>query len=328
MVRRLLLRVALAVAVVAGCLFPGAAAQAYPTACFPADSSVVARAALTAAATLPEPSRSNMTTRVTAIGDDYASRGMFDSGGYIDAVLKAGNQWGFEWDCSTNSRFYDLDRTAPTVGVTVSSGWYSMSGVLRASWSGSDVGRGLRYVDARWQRAPFNGTFSAWSYPAGWQHLTGHALSLSMAPGFTYCVSVRGVDWPGNVSAWSVPRCGSAPLDDRSLAASSGWRRTTGAAFYDRTVTQTARQYQVLSRSRVQARRVAVLATRCSGCGTVGVYWNGRLVRKLVLDSVTYEPRSAFTVLSSGNLQVGTLSLKTLTARRTVQIDGLALSRQ
>jgi hypothetical protein len=82
----------------------------------------------------------------------------------------------------------------------------------------------------------------------------------------------------------------------------------------------------VLTRTGVQTKRIAIVATRCSGCGTIGVYWNGVLLKKLVLAATTTRNKQVISVTSFGSVRTGTLTIKTLTTG-SAKIDGLALRR-
>jgi len=68
------------------------------------------------------------------------------------------------------------------------------------------------------------------------------------------------------------------------------------------------------------------VASRCPGCGTVGAYWNGTLIRTIVLNSTTTAHQQLFTITDFGTVKAGTLVSKTLKTGST-RIDGLASSR-
>jgi hypothetical protein len=115
-------------------------------------------------------------------------------------------------------------------------------------------------------------------------------------------------------------------LDDRSVYVSTGWTRDTGGGYYAGTATSTSRSGPYLTRTGVQARRLSLLATRCSWCGTVGIYWNGVLIRKISLSSHTTANRQLFGIVDFGHVRTGTVTIKTLTPGVT-HIDGLGTSR-
>jgi hypothetical protein len=219
------------------------------------------------------------------------------------------------------------DRTPPTLTMVAPTGAYTLS-TIEAAWSTGDATSGVATVDARYVRARYSGPFGAPVYPSDWQNTAAAAVTMAgLASGYTYCVSARARDIAGNVSAWSTPRCSAVALDDRSLAASAGWTRTTGSAHHAGTATATSRAGPTLTRTNVQAKRVYLIATRCADCGTVGVYLNGRLIKQVSLRSTTTTHRDVMTVAVFSSVRYGTLSVRSLSAGRTIQIDGLALSR-
>ena len=200
-------------------------------------------------------------------------------------------------DPSGNSRTaaysWRVDRVVPTLIMTAPATGYSLTTSLAPAWSAKDVGGGLANVDVRWARAAWNGGFTAAVYPSTWQKTTATKATLSsVAPGYTYCFSARARDKAGNLSAWSAPRCSAVAMDDRSLAVSAGWSRVTSSVFYRSTATVTSRSAVTLTRTGVQAKRIYLVATRCPTCGTVGVYWNGTLIKKVSLYSSTLARRS------------------------------------
>ncbi|MBE3076307.1 MAG: hypothetical protein IMZ75_15465 [Actinobacteria bacterium] len=220
------------------------------------------------------------------------------------------------------------DRVAPTLAMTAPAALHALTTSLVPAWSAKDAGSGLANVDARWQRAAFNGGFTAAVYPSTWQKTTATRATLSsVAPGYTYCFSARARDRAGNLSAWSPPRCSAVALDDRSLTATSGWARVTGSVYYRGTATTTTRSAVTLTRKGVQARRIYLVATKCSTCGTVGVYWNGVLLKKVSLAAASTTRRNVLAVTTFTSVRTGTLSIRTLVNGKSVQIDGVTLVR-
>lgn len=221
-----------------------------------------------------------------------------------------------------------VDRVAPTLAMTGPGTPYTLTTSLAPAWSAKDVGGGLANVDVRWARAAYNGGFTSPAYPSSWQRTTATKGTLSgAAPGYTYCFWARARDKAGNVSAWSPPRCSAVGLDDRSLTASTGWTRVANSVFYRSTATATSRSGVALVRKGVQAKRIYLVATRCPSCGTVGVYWNGTLIKKVNLSASTTTRRSVLGITSFSSVRSGTLTIRTLIRNKTVQIDGVALVR-
>lgn len=242
---------------------------------------------------------------------------------HVHAVDEAGNVG------PTISRSWRVDTVIPTVSTTAPPA-VSLAGTVGLSFTGADTGgSGVTGYDARYRRAPYDGTFGAFAYPASspdWAAPTANSLTLPAAKGYTYCLSVRARDRAGNISDWSAEGCSSVPLDDRSLSASSGWTRRTGDAYYAGTVTSSTTKGATLTRSSVRAKRLAIVATRCSGCGTIGVYWNGVLLKQINLHATTTAQQRVISLATFATLETGTVTIKTLNGGRTY-IDGLAVNR-
>jgi hypothetical protein len=221
-----------------------------------------------------------------------------------------------------------VDALAPVLTLSAPEDAFTLASGLVPAWTAKDTGSGVANVDVRWQRAAYNRGFEAWVYPSGWQKTTVTKTTLAAAVrGYTYCFSARARDKAGNTSPWSGPRCSAVALDDRSLAASSGWSRNTGSGFYGGSAVGTTRSSVTLTRTGVQAKRIALVATRCAECGTVGIYWNGAMVKKVSLYAATTHRRSTLIAALFTRLRSGTVSVRTLTSGKAIQVDGLGLSR-
>jgi hypothetical protein len=223
---------------------------------------------------------------------------------------------------------FTIDRTAPTASVTRPASLVTVATSTSVSWTGSDTGSGVAYYDVRYVRAPYSGGFSGWpsTPPSGYGHLTTTSKTVTgLLAGYTYCYEVRATDKAGNTSAWSAQRCTAIPLDDRALAASAGWTRGTGSAYWYGTITRTSTLSRTLTRTGAQLKRVALVFTRCSTCGTVGVYVNGALVGKI--STAGTAANKVVVILPAFSYRTGTVTLKVLTSGKPVYVDGLGISR-
>jgi hypothetical protein len=222
------------------------------------------------------------------------------------------------------TRHWRVDLAAPAV-TPAALPTYTL-GKATFSWTGTDAGSGVANYDVRYRKAAWNGTFGNYTTPAAGTATKARSLTLATGAGYTYCFSVRAHDAVGNISGWTIDRCTAVPLDDRALSASSGWTRATGSAYYASTVTVTASAGRTLTRSSVQARRLALVATTCSTCGSLGVYWNGHLVKTLSLVSSTTRYRQVLPVTTFSSVGSGTIVVKSLSSKK-VYLDGLGISR-
>jgi hypothetical protein len=214
------------------------------------------------------------------------------------------------------------DTTPPTVSLAAPAANVSLSTRLSVAWTGSDAS-GVASYDVRYRKAAWNGLFG--SYSTWLSATTARSAAFTGAYGSDYCFSTRARDVAGNVSGWTAQRCVAIPLDDRSLTASTGWRRLTGSAFFHGTYTQTATIGKTLTRTGVRKGRVALVATRAPGFGTVAVLYNGTLVKKVSLAYTTKQRKHVF-LLPKFTASSGKIVIKSLNAK-TVQIDGLVAAR-
>ena len=216
------------------------------------------------------------------------------------------------------------DTLAPAVKTSVLP-IYSL-GTIAFRYAATDPGSGVASYDTRYRTARYNGGYGGYGYPSSWQGSVATSRSFAPVRGSTYCFSVRARDHAGNTSPWTADRCTAAPLDDRSLIRSAGWTLASNTAFYATTISIRAAAGGALTRTGIQARRLAIVATKCRGCGTVGTYWNGTLLRQISLNATTTAYRRVINITDQGTPRSGNLVIKPLNTGR-VYIDGLGLSR-
>lgn len=229
----------------------------------------------------------------------------------------------------TTRRTWRVDTVVPTVAAG-SAPVFSTASAVGLRYSGADSGSGIKSYDVRHRSAPYDGGFGSYVYPndptRDWIGTTATSVTLPATPGRTYCLSVRSRDKAGNVSGWSPERCTGVALDDRALTASNGWSLGTSTPYYRGTVSTTKTLGATLTRTGVQAKRLAVVASRCPGCGTVEVYWNGKRIRTISLDATTTSHKQVIPVATFTTAQSGTLVLKAVKSAVT-RIDGVGVNR-
>jgi hypothetical protein len=178
-------------------------------------------------------------------------------------------------------------------------------------------GTTVRFRTANWRRA-----FGAWRT---YTTTTAGSVRLTLSLGYTYCIQVQTRDLSGNASPWSRSTCTTRPLDDRALAASSGWARKSNAHYYAFTFTKASTKGRVLSFARARARHLAVVAATCTTCGAVRVYIGSHYVGTVSLRASTTRFRQLFD-LKPFAITSGTVKLVT-TSNRLVRVDGLVIAR-
>ena len=213
--------------------------------------------------------------------------------------------------------------TAPTAVVGSLPTW-SLATRLVVPLFGTPGTNAVAGYDVRSRHAAWNGSFGSFGY----RSTMSPSVAFTVSPGFTYCFSVRARDTLGFVSPkWSAERCTAIPLDDRNLSRRGSWSTGTGSAYYRSTWTRSTSFGATLVRTSVKAKRIAIVVTTCSTCGSVRVYWGSTLLRSISLKSSAGASRKIITVATFSSARSGTLTIKVATSGRTVLIDGLAISR-
>ena len=152
--------------------------------------------------------------------------------------------------------------------------------------------------------------------------------TLTGNPGTTYCFIVVAHASDGGTSAATAETCTIIPLDDRSFTRSGSWSIGTGTAYYKSTFSRSTSSGAKLTRTGVVAKRIAIVATTCSTCGKVRVYWGSTLLKTISLYSATTVNRKVIGVTTFSSARSGTLSLRVYGSGHRVIIDGVAVSRK
>jgi WD40 repeat protein len=225
---------------------------------------------------------------------------------------------------ATAYRTFTVDVSGPVARVVGPTYQASTAGTATVQVAATDAS-GVASYDVRYRRASYLSGFGAYVQP--WTNTSATSMSLSVAAGYEYCVSVRAKDKFGNVGGWSAERCFGRPLDDRAMTmATTGWTRASWSAFYSGTATQTTAYGKSLTRT-VQGKRFYLVATRCATCGVVSVYAGGKYVTAVNLASATTQRQALIALPVQSALFSGTLTFTTRSTGKLVQIDGLVVRR-
>ena len=229
---------------------------------------------------------------------------------------------------ATASNVLTIDATRPTASMVQPGSWTTTARSQRLTWSGADNMSGVASYDLRGKWSTYTGWTSSWHWigPAGGFTSTA-ATYGGMRPGWQYCFEVRAHDRAGNLSAWSGPRCIGRALDDAVLRAAAGpWSRSRSSRFYASTYSSSSTLNAKLTLSTVAASRIGLLATVCSTCGVVRAYIGGRYVATISLRSARWHSH-VFVLSRAFPARTGTLTLRVVTSRKLVRIDGIVLAR-
>ena len=223
---------------------------------------------------------------------------------------------------------YIIDTVRPTgyIGRAGLSKRLQTTRTFRVEWDAVDKGGHVLNMDVRVRSARYAGSFGGWRM---WLTNTERVTaSFRGAPGQTYCFSVRATDWVENVGAWSRERCTATPLGAASLSAGAGrkWRKVTGSRDLGRARMSVGANAAVLSSGTLQANRVALIATKCPGCGKVQVSGIGGVDRIISLEAKTERRGQLVPIATFKSVRKGVLTLRVI-GPGPVRIEGLAATR-
>ncbi|GAA1604856.1 MULTISPECIES: hypothetical protein [Kribbella] len=220
----------------------------------------------------------------------------------------------------------NVDATPPNVRITGPAFDATTAPTATVTYTAADnSGTPVKSYDSRWRIAPTAGAFGGYAPVKSGTSAT--SVQIGLVPGYEYCVSVRARDGFGNVSAWTADRCFSRPSDDRAMSVTAGWTRASNRVYYLGTATSTKAAGVAIARSSVQAKRLFLVATRCSTCGALTVYYNGKAVGTVNLASASLAYQAIVPLPVPATFLTGSVLLRTTTAGKVYQIDGLAVRR-
>lgn len=216
-----------------------------------------------------------------------------------------------------------LDVTGPRTRMTRPRMPFSRGVRLAPAWSASDTWSSVVGYRARLRSAAHDASFGPWQLLA---EDTSKSAFVRGARGRTYCFRARATDAAGNTGRWSGGRCIAVPLDDRDLRRTGTWREQRLEGAYRGSVLRSTRRGASLSVS-VATRRLALLAARGPGHGSVAVFLGSRKLREVSLAAADVQRPRLIPVARFSQVREGRVRLVVTSPGRPVVVDGLATSR-
>ena len=254
--------------------------------------------------------------------------------GAFSPSLEDGASWHFHlrtrdnagnWSAPVHLGPFFIDSTAPTQPIVARLPQFQLARTFDVDWSASDAAAGVATYDVSYEKSSYtaySGTTVAWKTETG---ATNDSLTAS--PGFTYCFQSRARDAAGNLSAWSERACTAVPADNPAFRHGSGWSKKTEAGYFLGTYSLAKRRNATLTRGGAQGKEFALVATRCPGCGSVRVYWDVGLSRRVDLASSTVRKRQIIPIVAFDYVRTVEIKVVVASSGRPVRIDGLGVSR-
>ena len=216
------------------------------------------------------------------------------------------------------------DATSPFGARATNVPRVATSRTLTIAWSASDDNTGVASFDVRQRSASYSsstlGTAVTWK-----SRTTGASAAFTGSTGRTYCLDVRAYDRAGNRGLFGAPACVAIPVDDRSLTRSGSWTSVSSSGYYLGTGSRSTASGATLRLTGVKYRRLSLLATTCSTCGTARVYLGSTQLKSINLASSTTKRAQVFTIDVSSALKGGTVTIRQSSGGKQVIIEGLAV---
>lgn len=193
------------------------------------------------------------------------------------------------------------------------------------SWDARDDESGIAHFEVKVRTSVKGASFGsseAW-LPAA----TERQSTFTGVPGNTYCFTARAWDKSGNHSRLSAERCTALPLGALDLSPSLFWFPSADPRYYQGLAYTTIAPGQTLTIRDVKTKRLALVATRCSGCGSVEVRFAGEKIGEVDLDAAETENRQLIPLAEFGDVRSGDVVITVTSTLADVIIEGLAISR-
>jgi hypothetical protein len=150
-------------------------------------------------------------------------------------------------------------------------------------------------------------------------------MTLSGLTRSTHVATAQATDAAGNSDPTPASRTWTVPLNNTDLT-HDRWAKRTAAAAYLGTYSQATRKGATLSRKVAGARRVAVVVTRGTGFGKIGVYAGTKLLKTVDLRAASVQTKRLVPVTTFATPFTGTLKIKVATAGKVVRVEGLGVA--
>ena len=184
------------------------------------------------------------------------------------------------------------------------------------------------------ESAPYG--FDVAAATGSWNHALGAFSSYSntdldgaqvkVAAGKTVCLRVRtvtafAVDGGTNIGNPKTT-CATAPVDDRTMSASPGWRKVSSSSAYAKTLTTSTRAKATLTLKNATGSQLAIVWARAPQGGIFTVAVNGKTLR--TVNTKGASAAKQLTVLTAKTLRNATVVI-TATSKAPVSVDGVAV---
>jgi hypothetical protein len=215
--------------------------------------------------------------------------------------------------------------TKPVTTMTQPASLVTLGTSLPVAWSATAVS-GIKYYDVQVRGALYNGGFGSYSaFKSGTTTTSG--TYTSSGTGRTYCFRAHAVDNVLNNGDYSAAKCTTIPIKSNGLSYTSGFKSALSSSYYGGIAYGTTGVNETMTRTGIQAKRIYLVVTTCSTCGSLQVKWGSTVVANVSLVSSTTKHKVVIGVASFSSVQSGTLTARVTSSGKPVVIEGLAAYR-
>ena len=223
---------------------------------------------------------------------------------------------------SVGAAFLDVSAPPPPlVGDSELSRRFQTDEQFRVSWGITETAT----YDVRHRSAPYSGDFGGF---VSWQTGTSETSAMfSGSPGRVYCFSARASDAALNTSEFSEEKCTAIPAGNTALKHRGRWAKRKGSGYFLGAFSVSSVPGANLVLANVRAKHVAIVVTKCPGCGTVKAFFGNKLLRTIRLSASSTKKKQVVEAAAFNSVRTGTLRVVVTSVGRPVKIEGVGVSR-
>jgi hypothetical protein len=152
------------------------------------------------------------------------------------------------------------------------------------------------------------------------------SLSLTALGQSTHQLRVWARDGGGDPDPSAAVRTWTVPRNNTALSHGTGWVKKSGTGYYLNTYSQTTKRGATLSAAVSDVNKLALVATRGAGFGTVKVYLGSVLLKQVSLGASSTRKRQLIPISSFTTPVTGNVRIVVATSGKTVRIEGLGVA--
>ena len=216
---------------------------------------------------------------------------------------------------------------ADNVGLLEPNSAFALNRRFQVEWAEPLDPTGIFTYDVRVKEAPYKKRSFT---PGDLEELPGVETSMTYngKPGSDHCFDVRFTNGDLRPSLFGPKACTALPVDDRSLASDGPWKEKSGSGYYLRSFTQSEKRGATLEARRAKGiETVALVATKCPGCGRVVVTHGADVLKRVGLNADSVQKRRLIRIETFTSPQAGTFGVTVTSNGKPVKIEGLGLSK-